>query len=71
MQDQISWITNCPLENIQRIADGLKGLLQSRANVEEWMTFLQDALYHSLDSKSSSNYTEKASEVILKWNYYR
>jgi len=70
IQDQISWITKCPLDNIQRVSDGLKNLLSTRANVEQWMIFLQDALYHSLPDKSSQSYNSRAAEVIMKWSYY-
>lgn len=70
IQEQISWVTNCPFENVTRIHEGIKGILSAKASVDEWQVFLQDAIYQSLPARAHPEYQHKSKEFILKWSYY-
>lgn len=70
IHEQISWVTECPLETVQTIHSGMVGLLDTHASFDDWHVFLVKSINSCLPERSHPNYTVKAKKFIMSWSYY-
>ncbi|CAG5087566.1 Oidioi.mRNA.OKI2018_I69.PAR.g11573.t2.cds [Oikopleura dioica] len=70
IHEQISWVTECPLETVQTIHSGMVSLLDTHASFDDWHAFLVKSIDSCLPERSHPNYSEKAKKFIMSWSYY-
>ncbi|XP_077289879.1 regulatory transcription factor Rfx isoform X2 [Arctopsyche grandis] len=71
VQEQASWVCQCPVNMVTALEADFKRTLQRQASLEQWAAWLETTVCRALrPHENSPNYAHHARQFLLKWSFY-